>query len=358
MAASTPFAPYAVPIGGRLGRAHEDPPDAHRNPFQRDRDRIIHAVAFRRLQGKTQVFEAGESDHVRTRLTHTLEVAQIARDMARRLKLNEDLAECLALAHDLGHPPFGHSGQDVLDEWMREHGGHFEHNAHSLRIVTTLEYHSSLYLGLNLNGETVEGLRKHDALTFPDGKPKRHTMEAQLVNLCDEIAYVSHDCDDGIRSHVFAPADLRSVELANRAFGIAAGRGTHLRGTLIRLMADDLYDETVRRLDASKIRTLDDVQKAESDVVGFSPDMRAAINPLRGFLTERLYGHPSVAGGKAEGKRILRRLCDAYLAHPISKITELKERTDSSLLEAVKDYVAGMTDGFARQADGAEGRTL
>ncbi len=342
------LAPYAVPFEGNLGRVYEDPADEFRNPFQRDRDRIIHSHSFRRLQGKTQVFEAGESDHVRTRLTHTLEVAQISRDVARRFLLNEDLAECIALSHDLGHPPFGHSGEDALDEWMSAHGEHFEHNEQSLRIVTTLEYHSGLYLGLNLSGEVLEGMQKHTELSFPDETPKMHSMEAQLVNICDEIAYTSHDCDDGIRTGIITVKDLTDVPLAKRAHVQSHERGTHLRGTLIRLMAEDLQRETNTRLQKEDIKTLRDVEHASTNVVEFSAELRAELNELRTFLVQKLYMDPRVAGGKAEGKEIVKKLCTAYEQKPDSHIVDLQQRTESSLIIAVKDYVAGMTDSFAR----------
>ena len=343
------LAPYAVPLEGNLGRTFEDPPDEFRNPFQRDRDRIIHSHSFRRLQGKTQVFEAGESDHVRTRLTHTLEVAQISRDMARRLNLNEDLAECIALSHDLGHPPFGHSGEDALNEWMETHGEHFEHNEQSLRIVTTLEYHSGLYLGLNLSGEVLEGMQKHTDLSFPDETPKMHSMEAQLVNLCDEIAYTSHDCDDGIRTGIITVKDLTDVPLAKRAHQQSHERGTHLRGTLIRLMAEDLLRETNVRLQKEGIKTLRDVERSEDQLVQFTLGLRHELNELRTFLMQKLYMDPRVAGGKQEGKIIVKKLCTAYAEKPDEHILDLQVRTGSSLIIAVKDYVAGMTDSFARE---------
>ena len=342
------LAPYAVPLSGRRGRVHAEPEDPTRNPFQRDRDRIIHCHAFRRLQGKTQVFEAGESDHVRTRLTHTLEVAQIGRDMARRLGLNEDLVECLALAHDLGHPPFGHSGEEVLDLWMRERGGHFEHNEQSIRIVTVLERRSLRHPGLNVNREIIEGLAKHSGLSFPDGTTRMHAMEAQLVNICDEIAYISHDCDDGIRAGVFSVDDLRGVPLAERAAARARERGSLLRSSLIHLLTDDLHRETGRRLAAFAIDTLDAVERAPEPVVDFSDAMRGTIMPLRTFLAEKLYAHPSVAGSKEEGKILIRELCMRYEKNPPAKILDLQARTGSELPEAIKDYIAGMTDAFAR----------
>ena len=342
MASTTSLAPYAVPIEGRLGRAFPEEPDETRNAFQRDRDRILHCNAFRRLQGKTQVFDAGESDHVRTRLTHTLEVAQIGSDIARRLGLNEDLVECIALAHDLGHPPFGHSGEEALDAWSRSHGGRFEHNEQGIRIVTLLERRSSRYPGLNLDHEVVEGMDKH--------APRSHLLEAQLVNLCDEVAYTSHDCDDGIRADVFSLKDVLGIPLAAQAWERASARGTRLRGSLIHLLAEDLFMQTQRELRERNIRTLEDVDRATDPIVRFSQSMRGAIEPLRAFLRDNLYAHVSVASGKEEGKRIVRSLCESYLQNPSAKIVELQERTGSPLFIAVKDYVAGMTDTYARAA--------
>ncbi|MBI3618819.1 dNTP triphosphohydrolase [Candidatus Peregrinibacteria bacterium] len=234
------LAPYAVPYEGRLGRVTLEPEDRTRFPFQRDRDRIIHTQAFRRLQGKTQVFVAGEGDHYRTRLTHTMEVAQIGRDLARALSLNEDLTECIALAHDLGHPPFAHAGEESLDAWMRGHGLSFEHNEQSLRLVTLLEEHASRIPGLNLNREVLEGLEKHSKHL----EGRSHTLEAQVVNMADEIAYTGHDCDDGLRAGFFSIEDISSLALAKKAMDLIAPRGTALRGGIIHLLVTDLLEHT------------------------------------------------------------------------------------------------------------------
>lgn len=343
--------PYAVPPEGRLGRIVADPPDEDRLPFQRDRDRIIHSTAFRRLQGKTQVFEAGgENDHVRTRLTHSMEVALVARDLSRRLGLNEDLAECIALAHDLGHPPFGHSGEDALDAWMKKHGGHFEHNEHSLRIVNVLERHSSLYDGLNLNREVLEGLQKHTALETAKGTPLGHALEAQIVDHSDAIAYTAHDCDDALSEQIFSLKDILTIPLAKRAHERAAARGTRLRGSIISLLTEDVLRETEKRITLLGIRTLQDVYRAREHVVGFSPDMERDLRELQNFLHSHLYLHPKVLKTRDEGQHIIELLCSASFANPQEKLLEHQQKFSLSLAEAVCDYVAGMTDGFARNA--------
>lgn len=329
-AASTLLAPYAVPHEGRLGRAVTEAEDTIRFPFQRDRDRIIHSQAFRRLQGKTQVFVAGEGDHYRTRLTHTMEVAQVARDLARAMRLNEDLAECIALAHDLGHPPFGHTGEDAIDAWMREQGLSFEHNEQSYRIVTLLEVHAPGVPGLNLQGEITEALRKHS--TVPS------TLEAALVNLADEIAYVSHDSEDGLAGNLFPREDLLRVPLARRAEELRSGRNTSISGALKRLLAEDLLEQARVSLRASG---------AKPDI-RFSPDMSKNLALLRAFLMERMYSHPLIRVPADRGKEIVLLLCRAFATDPPEKILQLRHRTDGSLAEAVKDYVAGMTDAYAQ----------
>lgn len=346
-AANTLLAPYAVPHEGTLGRNVSEDLDATRFPFQRDRDRIIHSKAFRRLKGKTQVFVSGGSDHFRTRLTHTMEVAQISRDMARTLGLNEDLAECIALAHDLGHPPFGHAGEEALDRWMKTHRSSFEHNRQSLRIVTILDESSSQRVGLNLNQEVLEGLMKHRT---PHDKPEESvprnpTLEALVVNIADEIAYTGHDVDDGLRAGLFTTDDLRSLPVITRI-----DRATHgsLRGGLIDLMVSDIYNETERNITEQDLRTLDDVYASNSDAVRFSEALRSELSTLRTFLWQQMYMHPDVIAKTEEGKQIVTTLCTAFFAHPDEKITALMERTGSTLEEAVKDYVCGMTDEYAR----------
>ena len=367
-AANNTLAPYAVPHDGTLGRIYEEPTDETRFPFQRDRDRVIHAQAFRRLQGKTQVFVAGEGDHYRTRLTHTMEVAQISRDIARTLNLNEDLAETIALAHDLGHPPFGHAGEEAIDQWMTSHNLHFEHNAQSLRIVTVLEEHSSLYTGLNLNHEILEGLQKHrpSLAELRPASRSLHTqridhedshaydralsMEAQVVNIADEIAYTAHDCEDGLRADLFATEELREIPLARTALDRARPRGTSLRGALIHLLVTDLYATTLDTLKREKIHMLEDVYHAKKPLVHFSKDLKMELETLRTFLWTHMYLHPTVLEASNRGKKILAALCGKLYAQPSEKILLLQKKTESDLPTAIKDYVAGMTDAFASGA--------
>jgi len=345
-AANQLLAPCAVPHDGGLGRETPETEDESRFPLQRDRDRIIHSQAFRRLQGKTQVFVLGEeSDHVRTRLTHTMEVAQIGRDMARRLSLNEDLAESIALAHDLGHPPFGHRGEAALDEWMRRHGSHFEHNEQSLRIVTMLETHAGNMRGLNLNREILEGLQKHRE---GDGHPRALSLEAQIVNLADEIAYTGHDCDDGLHAGLFTLEDALGVSLAREAHDQTRERGTSLRGGIIRLLVTDLYAETQRRVEKHWVESLDDVYAAKEPLVGFSQEVQTRLADMRAFMHRRMYSHPRVMAAGDDGHRIVLTLCETLLRNPNDKILALQKYTGCTLEDAIKDYVAGMTDAFAQ----------
>ena len=351
LAANNLLSSYAVRIAGTLGRISAEEPDATRFAFQRDRDRVIHSLAFRRLKGKTQVFVEGQGDHYRTRLTHTMEVAQISRDIARTLGLNEDLAESIALAHDLGHPPFGHAGEDALDLWMRAHGSTFEHNNQSLRIVTVLERHSSLYKGLNLNREILEGLMKHRT---PHDSPTMEiqrlpSLEAQVVNLADEIAYTGHDCDDGLRAELFSMEELTMIPVARDAREQSKIRGTSLRGCLINMLITDLYAETERQIASQNILSLEDVYAKANEPVRFSEPMKKRIAELRAFLWKRMYLHPDVLTCANEGRTIVTALCDRLFAQPNDKIRELMQEHSSNLPEAVKDYVAGMTDAFAIQ---------
>lgn len=351
-AANAVLAPYAVPIEGTLGRESKEEDDSTRFPFQRDRDRIIHTQSFRRLKGKTQVFVTGEGDHYRTRLTHTMEVAQLSRDIARALSLNEDLAESIALAHDLGHPPFGHAGEEALDAWMITQGSAFEHNLQSYRIVTVLEEHSSLHTGLNLNIEVLEGLLKHRT---PHDHPKAElirapTMEAQIVNLADEIAYTGHDTDDGLRAKLFTQDDMKSIPLVKDAARLADVRATSLRGSLIRLLVTDLYTKTENRLQEQGIQSLQNVYDSKEVLAGFSADMRAELQKLRKFLWDNMYMHESVLKRSNEGKEVIIELCTRYAIAPTDKILALELQNKEGLTVAIKDYVAGMTDDFALRA--------
>jgi len=370
--ANTLLALYAVPHQGLLGRSKEEPEDETRFPFQRDRDRIIHTQAFRRLQGKTQVFVLTTGgDHYRTRLTHTLEVAQISRDIARTLGLNEDLAECIALAHDLGHPPFGHAGEQALDDWMRGHGSSFEHNRQSLRIVTMLEEHSSLILGLNLNCEILEGLQKHrtphDQSTASDHAHDERTdhtqnrslsLEAQVVNLADEIAYTGHDVDDGLRAKLFTNKDLDGNVLSASALQRCSERGTSVRGGIIHLLVMDLYAATHKSIEKNHIVTLEDVYQFSLPAAGtprpscgglvcFSLTMQKDLDALRAFLWQRMYLAPAVQKANEEGKKIVLDLCEHLFKHPTEKVLALQKTHGGELTEAIKDYASGMTDQFA-----------
>ena len=345
--ANTLLESYAVPHEGTLGRVYAEEPDATRFPFQRDVDRIQYSDAFRRLKGKTQVFVGGGTDHYRTRLTHTIEVACVSRNIARTLGLNEDLTECIALAHDLGHPPFGHSGEEALDVWMQSHGLRFEHNEQSIRIVEHLSSHSSLFTGLNLNREVLHGLRKHRT---PHDHPDDNSMElpsleALVVNLADEIAYTSHDVDDGLREGLFSIEQLLDIPLATECYVEEKKLGTVITNALI----TDLYAETLHQLQSQKISTLEDVYTHADQPVRFSEDIHKKLATLREFLWQHMYFHPSILQEVEKGKTIVARLCDYLEKHPTEEVLNLQKRSDSTLVEAVKDYVAGMTDQFATQ---------
>ena len=343
--ANTLLERYAVPHEGTLGRVYEEQPDATRFPFQRDIDRIQYSDAFRRLKGKTQVFVGGGTDHYRTRLTHTMEVARVSRNIARTLGLNEDLAECIALAHDLGHPPFGHSGEDALDTWMQSHGLRFEHNQQSLRIVEVLSSHSPLFQGLNLNQEVLHGLMKHRT---PHDHPEDTglelpSLEALVVNLADEIAYTSHDVDDGMREGLFSIEQLLDIPLVKECYITEKKLGTVITNALI----TDLYTETIRQLQSQNIATLEDVYTRADQPVRFSKDMHEKLATLRSFLWQNMYFHPSVLEEVQKGKEIITALSCTLEKHPTPEVLNLQQRSHATLTEAVKDYVSGMTDQFA-----------
>lgn len=350
--ANTLLAPYAVPHGGGLGRESSEAEDSTRFPFQRDRDRIIHTQAFRRLKHKTQVFVSGHGDHYRTRITHTLEVAQISRDIARTLGLNEDLAECIALAHDLGHTPFGHAGEDAMNTCMQTFGKLFEHNEQSLRIATLLEERSSRYPGLNLSREILEGLMKHRTphdSPSPTKLERSPSLEAELVNLADEIAYTAHDTDDALRAKLCTEKDVALTSLGKAAYERSRENGTELRGAIVGLLVEDLYRQTESNLKFAKIATLHNVYATKDQIVAFSESLHEQLSELRQFLWNRLYQSPSVLRQANRGRRILRSLFTHYLRHPNAKIKLLMKKTGSELEDAVKDYIAGMTDTFATE---------
>ncbi len=363
------LAPFAAQSSESLGRQHPEETHPYRSDFQRDRERIIHSAAFRRLEYKTQVFVNHEGDNYRTRLTHTIEVAQIARSIARALALNEDLSEAVALAHDLGHTPFGHAGEDALNKKMERDGG-FSHNRQSLRVVDVLEERYPSFAGLNLTFEVREGIVKHetiydrpDAVGFhPEWKP---TLEAQLVNLADEIAYNSHDLDDGLRSGIFSwddPADLPIWQELNATSAKAhPDLNRRLRRySIVRLLIDrqvtDLIDHSRERIEALGIHTLDDVRAADELPMSFSPAFAEKIAGLKKFLFENMYRHYRVTRMAAKGERILHSLFDVY-AEDIQQLPpKFRQRIVSGTSEldserivrqVVCDYVAGMTDRYA-----------
>lgn len=363
------LAPYAVSEEISRGRALPEPRPKARGEFQRDRDRIVHSTAFRRLEYKTQVFVNHEGDLFRTRLTHSIEVAQIARSVARALSLNDDLSEAVALAHDLGHTPFGHAGQDALNACMAEHGG-FEHNLQSLRIVDRLEERYGAFDGLNLMFETRAGILKHcspararelGAVAERFVNDRRPSLEAQLCNLADEIAYNNHDVDDGLRSGLVALDQIESVSLFERHRRAAAADFPQLRGRrliheTVRRMIDaqvtDLLAETERRLAQAGIATLEDVERTPP-LVGFSPEMAAENRALKSFLRENLYRHYQVVRMTTKARRIVRELFEAFLADPRLLPGQYRERGEQAdMARSVADYIAGMTDRYAIREHG------
>jgi dGTPase len=358
------LASYAVTESISRGRTHAEPRPEARGEFHRDRDRIIHSTAFRRLEYKTQVFVNHEGDLFRTRLTHSIEVAQIARSIARALNLNDDLTEAIALAHDLGHTPFGHAGQDALNECMAAHGG-FEHNLQSLRIVDKLEERYGAFDGLNLMFETRSGILKH----CPPAKARdlgelgarfivhrRPSLEAQICNLADEIAYNNHDVDDGLRSGLVSLEQFEKISLFSRHIGEARSEFPQLKGRrlihetvrrMIGAQVSDLLAETSRRLAASRVVTLADVEQAEV-LVGFSVGMSAENRQLKTFLHEELYRHHEVVRMTSKARTIIRDLFAAFMAESRLLSPQHQERAAAtSLPRAIADYIAGMTDRYA-----------
>ncbi len=350
---SESLAPYAVRSVESQGRKHSEKEEAWRTPFQHDRDRIVHSTAFRRLQYKTQVFVYDEGDHYRTRLTHTLETSQIARSIGRALALNEDLVEAISLAHDLGHGPFGHAGEIALSELMKKHGG-FEHNAQCIRIVELLEERYPDFSGLNLTYETLEGLKKH-----ADQKKIRryHSLEAEVVDSSDEISYITHDLDDGLRSALINEEQLQDLSLWKEALKqikkiypkIQASevKKQGIRFMIHRLVVD-LTEETLRRIERFKVDSPKALQKIQGPVVGFSEKMEGAKQELKSFLFETLYSHFRVIRMTDKGQRFLKALFEVYLAKPAQLPPEVLKRSRSEgLHRAICDYLSGMTDRFA-----------
>jgi dGTPase len=356
------LAPYAQLSGETRGREYDEPPAEWRTHYQRDRDRVIHSRAFRRLEYKTQVFLNGTGDHLRTRLTHTMEVVAIARNIARALKLNEDLAETIALAHDLGHSPFGHKGETVLNRLMRAHGG-FEHNRQSLRIVEQLEQKYPRFAGLNLTWETREGLVKHHT---PHDHPSRRkgfaasssSLEAQVANLADEIAYYSHDLDDGLDSGLLSEAQLnrgvRIWHLAARTVSREYGRlpDECRRYFIIRCIIDlqvrDVVNNSEKLIAAAGVASADDVRLKSGALVRYSSQRRNLNLELRKFLYQNLYFNPVVNEPHLRARQILEELFGYYLKHPAEIGSQARKRARrEGRHRAICDYLAGMTDRYA-----------
>ncbi len=357
------LASYAAHSTRSRGRLHAEAPAAPRSEFQRDRDRIIHSTAFRRLEYKTQVFVNHEGDLFRTRLTHSLEVAQIGRTIARLLRVNEDLVEAIALAHDLGHTPFGHAGQDALNACMHEHGG-FEHNLQSLRVVDLLEERYAEFDGLNLSFEAREGIPKHcspaNAERLGDvGRRfidrRQPSLEAQIANLADEIAYNNHDVDDGLRSGLITLEQLSEVQIFARHLGAVRAKYPALAGRrivtetvrrIINTLVVDLVDTTRTHIAAARVASIDDVRNAPP-LVAFSPALLDEHRELKRFLLRHLYRHYKVARMSAKAGRIITDLYTAFTGDARLLPPEHQARESLEGARAVADYVAGMTDRYA-----------
>jgi dGTPase len=368
----THLAPYAAHDGQSRGRRYPEPPPSYRSEYQRDRDRIVHSTAFRRLVYKTQVFVNHEGDLYRTRLTHSLEVAQIARTIAGALELNEVLAEAICLAHDLGHTPFGHAGQDALNECMLDFGG-FEHNLQSLRVVDELEEHYADFNGLNLTFECREGILKHcshnNALLLGDVgerfiRRQQPSLEAQLANFADEIAYNNHDVDDGIRAGLISVEQLLEVPLFLEYHREVVARTPNLAGRrlvfeilrrMINRLVTDLIESSAQRLRESGAASIGDVRAHANPLIGFSEATRELNWNLKVFLRDHVYKHYKVKRMTAKARRVVRALFDAFYNDPGLMPEEHKdigERLESALgspgrARAVADYIAGMTDRYA-----------
>jgi dGTPase len=365
------LAPYASDPARSRGRLHAEDDCGPRGPrdiFQRDRDRIIHSVAFRRLRHKTQVFVAPDGDHYRVRLTHSLEVAQIGRTIARALGLNEDLTETLCLAHDLGHPPFGHAGEDALSDAMADAGG-FDHNAHTIRIVTKLETPYPGFDGLNLSWEALEGLAKHNGPVKEPGWALSQandefdlelgswpSLEAQVAAISDDIAYDNHDIDDGLRAGLIHIPDLLELPLVERHWRAIVDRlgeppPDKMQRALVRdmigTMVGDVLAETQRRVGQEKIETIDEVRACGLQLAGFSPALAEEERALKRFLYDRLYNAPELVAIRDEAQRVVANLAAAYRSDPSLLDAEWRSDDPSEQVRRIGDFVAGMTDRFA-----------
>src|SRR6266446_693119 len=353
------LAPYAQFSAASRGREYEETPPDWRTQFQRDRDRVIHSRAFRRLEYKTQVFLNGTGDHLRTRLTHSIEVASISRTIARALALNEDLAEAIALAHDLGHTPFGHSGEEVLAECMREHGG-FEHNRQSLRVVELLEAAYPDFPGLNLTFEVREGLQKHQAFYEPvkpgEEKYKCPSLEAQIANLADEITYYSHDLDDAVDFEILDSAQLEENAVWQRSQRAVLARYPDAREPeLHKLIIRDIIDVQVRdvvgtsadSIVEAKVRSADEVRKRPTSLIRYSEELLEANRALRKFLYANVYYHPRVAEVNRRACEMLSKVFESYVVDPNQLGEAAAKRIErEGLHRTVCDYIAGMTDRY------------
>jgi dGTPase len=354
------LAPYGMRSKDSKGRAYLDDEPEYRTAFQRDRDRIIHTTAFRRLEYKTQVFINYEGDYFRTRLTHTLEVAQIGRTIARALGANEDLVEAICLAHDLGHSPFGHSGEVALARLMKDYGG-FDHNKQSLRLVTELEQRYPEFPGLNLTWEVREGMVKHeseyDVSDAREYDPNlRGNLETQITNVADELAYTTHDLDDGLRSGLITPQMLEGIALWEILCGTFNWHGPILEDLerhrmireLVGLMVTDMVVATDQRLKESAVKSPLDIQKLKTNVIGYSEDMQRRNRELKDFLYKNLYSHYRVIRMAVKAERVISDLFNAYKSEPASLPDTAQKPIDKRGLErTICDYIAGMTDRFA-----------
>jgi len=356
------LAPYAMKSYNSRGRVHKEAEHPYRSCYQRDRDRIIHSAAFRRLEYKTQVFVNHEGDYYRTRLTHTLEVAQIARTISSALRLNVDLTEAIALAHDLGHTPFGHSGEDALNELMAKYGG-FNHNLQGLRVVDILEERYINFPGLNLTWEVREGIIKHST-AFDRSSGLREflpaqmpTLETQIVDIADEIAYDNHDLDDGLASGLLKEPDLEKLAIWNNIYRdiskkYATIEGDRKKSLIIRSLIDmqvtDLIAETEKNLSRFKIKSCAQVRRLDAKVVSFSRPIQILRKPLREFLMEKLYHHYRVIRMSNKAKRFIQELFKVYVDKPQALPPNVQKRMPSDgVMRAVCDYIAGMTDRYA-----------
>lgn len=362
------LADYAVRAEDSRGRRHPEPPHPYRNDFQRDRDRVVHSRAFRRLEAKTQVFTRRYSDHFRNRLTHTIEVAQISRTIAEQLRLNTDLVEALALVHDLGHPPFGHSGEKALDAAMRQHGLSFDHNLHALRIVEDFEIRYAAFRGLNLTFEVREGIIKHshdyDAKSHPDLTEylleHRPPLEAQLIDLTDEIAYNTADLDDGYEARLLTVEQLvDSVDLFKRHYSEArvlypkASEKLVFNEALKSILdgfVGDLITNTGLRIKSARVSSVEDVRRQEERIAAFSPLIEQQRRQLKDFLYENLYYSPALAAEKEDAERITGELFAHWMEEPDDLPRNYREKAaEEPLARVICDYIAGMTDPFIYQ---------